>query len=69
MVEVIWVLLRASTLFFLVGLGDSVLPINTTVPWVILGYLSLLAFLYAARLLIAHRFPIPNYLNSSPNSA
>src|SRR6267142_710474 len=58
MVEVIWVLLRASTLLFLVGLGYFILPINTTVPWVLLGYLGLLAFLYAA----TYRFPFPDHL-------
>jgi Family of unknown function (DUF6535) len=65
MVEVIWVLLRASILLFLVGLGDFIFLINTTVHWVLLGYLSLLALLYAARMLITYcRFPITS-LNSA----
>jgi hypothetical protein len=62
MVEAIWVLLRASILLFLVGLGDFILPINATVSWVLLGCLSLLALLCAARMLITHRFPSPDDL-------
>ena len=50
--KVIWVLLRASALLFLVGLAKFIPPIDTAVPWFPLGYLSLLALLYAVRVLL-----------------
>jgi hypothetical protein len=72
-VEVIWVLLRVSTLLFLVGLGNFILLINTPVPWVLLVYPSLFALLYVLRKLLRYHFPNLdpnlNYPTLPPNSA
>jgi hypothetical protein len=48
MVEKNWVLLNTSVIFFFIGLMDFLLLINKTIAWILLGYLTPLAFLYAA---------------------
>ena len=69
MVGVIWALLHSSTLLFLVGLVDFMVPISTTITWLLLGYLTLLASLYVAMTLLPKGFPSLHYLILSPNSA
>ncbi|KAF8493483.1 hypothetical protein F5888DRAFT_1636640 [Russula emetica] len=57
------VLLSTSVIIFFVGLVDFLLRINKTITWVLLGYLTPLAFLYAAvTLLPCH---LPNLFNST----
>jgi hypothetical protein len=47
-VEENWVLLNTSVIILFVGLVDFLLLINKTIIWILLGYLTPLAFLYAA---------------------
>jgi hypothetical protein len=52
-----WVLLNTSLIIFFVGLVDFLLRINKTIAWILLGYLTPLAFLYAAVMLLPCHFP------------
>jgi hypothetical protein len=56
-VEANWVLLHTSVILFFVGLVDFLLVINKTITWILLGYLTPLAFLYAAGTLLPVPFP------------
>jgi hypothetical protein len=58
MVEKNWVLLNTSVVIFFVGLVDFLLLINKNITWILLGYLTPLAFLYAAAVtLLPCHFP------------
>jgi len=52
MVEENWVLLDTSVIIFFIGLVDFLLRINKTITWILLGYLTPLAFLYATVILL-----------------
>ncbi|KAN0114008.1 hypothetical protein V8E52_007157 [Russula decolorans] len=58
-----WVLLNTSVIIFFVGLVDFLLRINKTITWILLGYLTPFAFLYAAVTLLPCHFP--NFFNST----
>ena len=55
--EANWVLLHSSIILFLVGLVDFLLLINKTITWILLGYLTPFAFLYAVATLLPYYFP------------
>jgi hypothetical protein len=57
MVKANWVLLHTSVILFFVGLVDFLLLINKTITWILLGYLTPVAFLYAAATLLPCHFP------------
>jgi len=57
-----WVLLNTSVIVFFVGLVDFLLRINKTITWILLGYLTPLAFLYAVVMLLPCHFL--NFFNS-----
>jgi hypothetical protein len=57
MVKANWVLLHASVILFFVGLVDFLLLINKTITWILLGYLTPFAFLYAAATLLPCHSP------------
>jgi hypothetical protein len=63
MAEENWVLLNTPVIIFCVGLVDFLLRINKTITWILLGYLTPLAFLYAAVTLLPCHFP--NFFNST----
>jgi hypothetical protein len=56
-VEANWVLLHTSVILFLVGLVNFLLLINKTITWILLGYLTPFAFLYAAATFLPYHFP------------
>ena len=62
MAEENWVLLNTSVIIFFVGLVDFLLRINQTITWILLGYLTPFALLYAAVTLLTCLFP--NFFNS-----
>lgn len=51
-----WVLSNTSVIIFFVGLVDFLLRINETITWILLSYLTPLAFLYAAVTLLPCHF-------------
>jgi hypothetical protein len=68
--EVVWAALQSSALLFLVGIVMGfVHPINTTVAWILLAYLALLASLHAVIALPLYRFSSPHHPTVSPDSA
>lgn len=60
-VQTIWMLIRTSVLFFLIGLIDFLLQINKTVACVFLGYIVTLALVYIAMTLLLFFFPTSHH--------
>ncbi|KAI9508589.1 hypothetical protein F5148DRAFT_1283889 [Russula earlei] len=62
------VLSETSIFLFVIGLVDFILPISNTIGWMLLGYLTSFASLYAATLLPWH-IPGSHFFTLFPNQA
>src|SRR5712671_1272491 len=60
---------RFALLLFVVGLVDFILPVNKTVAWIVLGYLTPFALLYVATTLLPCHFPGSRPSTLFPNQA